>query len=185
MKRVLAAGLVAGAVLAGCGSSTTNDQRLTVSAAASLKTVLPTIEPGAGYSFAGSDQLAAQIRAGARPDVFAAANTKLPQQLYGAGLAEKPVVFATNKLVLAVPTSGSHKVGSLADLAKPGVTIAVGSASVPIGSYTRQVLARLPAKQAKAIQANFKSNEPDVSGIVGKLTQGAVDAGFVYVTDVK
>jgi molybdate transport system substrate-binding protein len=29
-----------------------------------------------------------------------------------------------------------------------------------------------------------RSNEPDVKGIVGKLTQGAVDAGFVYVTDV-
>jgi molybdate transport system substrate-binding protein len=28
------------------------------------------------------------------------------------------------------------------------------------------------------------SNEPDVKGIVGKLTQGAGDAGFVYVTDV-
>ena len=30
----------------------------------------------------------------------------------------------------------------------------------------------------------MRSNEPDVTGIVGKLTQGAVDAGFVYVTDV-
>ena len=30
----------------------------------------------------------------------------------------------------------------------------------------------------------MRSNEPDVKGIVGKLTQGAVDAGFVYVTDV-
>ena len=30
----------------------------------------------------------------------------------------------------------------------------------------------------------MRSLEPDVAGIVGKLTQGAVDAGFVYVTDV-
>ena len=30
----------------------------------------------------------------------------------------------------------------------------------------------------------MRSEEPDVAGIVGKLTQGAVDAGFVYVTDV-
>jgi molybdate transport system substrate-binding protein len=29
-----------------------------------------------------------------------------------------------------------------------------------------------------------RSTEPDVKGIVGKLTQGAADAGFVYVTDV-
>ena len=30
----------------------------------------------------------------------------------------------------------------------------------------------------------MRSNEPDVKGIVGKLSQGAADAGFVYVTDV-
>ena len=32
--------------------------------------------------------------------------------------------------------------------------------------------------------ANVATQEPDVAGIVGKLTQGAVDAGFTYVTDV-
>ena len=54
-------------------------------------------------SFAGSDELAAQIRAGAKPDVFAAANTKLPDELFAEGLVERPRVFAANKLVLAVP----------------------------------------------------------------------------------
>ena len=38
--------------------------------------------------------------------------------------------------------------------------------------------------QSEAILANVRSEEPDVAGIIGKLTQGAVDAGFVYVTDV-
>ena len=55
---------------------------------------------------------------------------------------------------------------------------------MPIGSYTRETLAKLPPAQEKAILANVRSNEPDVKGIVGKLTQGAADAGFVYVTDV-
>ena len=31
----------------------------------------------------------------------------------------------------------------------------------------------------------MRSNEPDVAGVVGKVAQGAVDAGFVYVTDVE
>jgi molybdate transport system substrate-binding protein len=61
----------------------------------------------------------------------------------------------------------------------------MGSASVPIGAYTRKVLAKLPGGQARAILANVRSNEPDVGGVVGKITQGAVDAGFVYVTDVR
>jgi molybdate transport system substrate-binding protein len=30
-----------------------------------------------------------------------------------------------------------------------------------------------------------RSNEPDVKGVVGKLAQGAADAGFVYASDVQ
>ena len=138
----------------------------------------------ARFSFAGSDELAAQIEQGVRPDVFAAANTKLPDALYAEGLVEKPVVFAGNRLVLAVPAA-SGTVSSLADLERPGIKLAVGTPDVPIGSYTRTVLGRLPAGRRAAILANVRSQEPDVAGIVGKLTQGAVDAGFVYVSDVR
>src|SRR6185503_8792397 len=70
------------------------------------------------------------------------------------------------------------------DLAEEGTTLVIGSESVPIGSYTRETLGKLPPAQEKAILANVRSNEPDVKGIIGKLTQGAADAGFVYVTDV-
>jgi molybdate transport system substrate-binding protein len=185
MRRLLLAVLLAAA--AGCGSS--DKPTLTVSAATSLKSAFTAYgrdfgDAGVRASFAGSDQLAAQIRQGVRPDVFAAANTTLPDELYKQGLVEKPVVFAANRLVLAVPASGA-KVGGLADLAKPGTTIAMGSASVPVGAYTRKVLAKLPPRQAQAILADVRSNEPDVGGVVGKITQGAVDAGFVYVTDVR
>jgi molybdate transport system substrate-binding protein len=133
-------------------------------------------------SFAGSDELAAQIRQGVKPDVYAAANTKLPDQLNKEGLLSKPVDFATNQLVIAVPKDS--EIQSVEELARDGVKLAVGSESVPIGSYTREVLARLPSSESDAILANVRSNEPDVKGIVGKLTQGAADAGLVYVTDV-
>jgi len=174
--------------LVACGGSDPKPT-LTVSAATSLKTAVTAYGQDFGdakvrASFAGSDELAAQIRQGVKPDVFASANTTLPDALYKEGLVEKPRVFAANRLVLAVPASGA-KVASLADLEKPGVTIAMGSATVPVGSYTRKVLAKLPAGESKAILANVRSNEPDVGGVVGKVAQGAVDAGFVYVTDVK
>ncbi len=186
--------------LTGCGSSSgsgaansasTSGGRpnLTVSAAASLKAAFSAYaqqfsRASVRYSFAGSDILAAQIEQGIKPDVFASANTKLPDMLYAKGLVSKPVTFAANKLVIAVPADAS-KVRSLTDLEKPGVTVAIGSATVPIGSYTRKVLAKLgPAASAK-ILANVRSEETDVSGIIGKLTQGAVDAGLTYVTDVK
>jgi molybdate transport system substrate-binding protein len=47
------------------------------------------------------------------------------------------------------------------------------------------VLDKLPADRREAILANVRSEEPDVGGITGKLTQGAVDAGFLYVSDVR
>jgi molybdate transport system substrate-binding protein len=170
----------------GCGGS--DEQTLRVSAAASLK---PAFENYASaqfpddeisQSFAGSDQLTAQIEQGARPDVFASANTLYPQQLYEKGLLEKPVVFAKNRLVVAVPADSD--IDELAEVARPGTSVVIGDAKVPIGSYTREVLKRLPESESSAILANVRSEEPDVSSIVGKLTQGAADAGFVYVTDV-
>ena len=177
---------LAAPALAGCGGS--GDPKIKVSAASSLTDAfdayaqtLRTVK--VGYSFAGSDELAAQIEQGVHPDVFASANTKLPDALYAKHLVERPVVFAGNKLVLAVP-AGSQ-IHSLEDLRKPGTTIAVGSATVPVGKYTETVLARLEPARRMAIAKNIRDREPNVSGIVGKLSEGAVDAGFLYATDVK
>ncbi len=100
------------------------------------------------------------------------------------GSSTKPTVFASNELVLAVPADSSAGIESIEDLAKPGVTLAIGDEGVPVGDYTREVLAGLGEGEGEAILANVRSLEPDVAGIVGKLSQGAVDAGFVYITDV-
>ena len=193
MRRALVAVLTAAALAAGCGDEGEEGgegerPRLIVSAAASMTEALTACAQDyraaeVKLQFAGSDELAAQIRQGVKPDVYAAANTRLPEELAKEGLLSKPVEFATNEFVLAVPkTSGISRVG---DLAAGGVKIAIGSESVPIGQYTREALAKLPPQMEKAILANVRSNEPDVKGIVGKLSQGAADAGFVYVTDVK
>jgi molybdate transport system substrate-binding protein len=193
--RWAALALAVAAVVAGCGgddqqtSGQPSKQPLVVSAAASLKDAFTSYGDsfsGADVrlSFAGSDELAAQIRQGVKPDVFAAANTKLPDELFADGLVEKPTVFAGNELVIAVPASKS-RIDSLDDLAASGIKLAIGAEGVPVGDYTRKVLDGLPAAQRKAILGNVRSNEPDVKGVVGKLTQGAVDAGFVYRSDVR
>ncbi|HEX3511330.1 MAG TPA: molybdate ABC transporter substrate-binding protein [Solirubrobacteraceae bacterium] len=177
------ASLACAGAASGCGGG---KPALEVSAAASLRKAFGQYggqvrDAEVRYSFAGSDALAAQIEEGARPDVFASANTELPAQLYARHLVEPPVEFASNVLVLAVP-AGS-KIAGVEALTRPGVTIAVGSASVPIGSYTDAALSRLPTAQRRRLEANIRDREPDVTGIVGKLVTGAVDAGFVYRTD--
>jgi molybdate transport system substrate-binding protein len=189
LKRSAALALALALALSACGGDG-NDAapRLTVSAASSLRA--PLTQYGDRFdaatvrlSFAGSDELAAQIRQGVKPDVFASANTRLATALHAEGLVERPVVFARNRLVIAVP-AGSTGVGSVDDLAKPGVKLAIGSESVPVGEYTRHVIRQLGERRSQAILANVRSEEPDVRGVVGKLSQGAVDAGFVYSTDV-
>jgi molybdate transport system substrate-binding protein len=195
VRRALALSAVLAIALVGCGgdddgdsgSSQASKPTLVVSAASSMTEALTACSPDFAdatvrLQFAGSDELAAQIEQGVKPDVYAAANTKLPDALHEKGLLSTPVKFATNEFVLAVPKDST--VTSIDDLTAKGVKIAIGSETVPIGSYTRDALAKLPPAQEKAILANVRSNEPDVKGIVGKLTQGAVDAGFVYVTDV-
>jgi molybdate transport system substrate-binding protein len=193
MRRALVLAGALALLAAGCGDDDEAEgagdgtPRLVVSAASSMTEALTAC--GRGFEdadvrlqFAGSDELAAQIRQGVEPDVYAAANTRLPEELEREGLLSAPVEFATNEFVLAVAQHSD--IESIDDLTGDDVAIAIGSESVPIGEYTRETLAKLPPAQEEAILENVRSNEPDVKGIVGKLTQGAADAGFVYVTDV-
>jgi molybdate transport system substrate-binding protein len=156
---------------------------ITVFAAASLTGVFPRIDKSPRYSFAGSDQLANQIHQGAPADVYAAASPKYPELLYRNGILAKPVVFATNKLVVIVPRSNPAHVTSVYDLGRPGVRVVIGDANVPIGSYTRQILDALGI--TADVTKNVVSQETDVKGIVAKVALGEADAGFVYVTDSK
>jgi molybdate transport system substrate-binding protein len=181
-------GLVAAAVLAvaaasGFTAAAADDGPATVYAAASLTDVLPKVSPGSRFQFAGSNQLALQIRNGAPADVFASASPIYTQDLFRDGLVERPRLFATNSLVLAVPRSNPANIRTVQDLARrPKLKLVVAGAKVPIGLYTREVLKRLGLLRVlrKAV-----SQEPDVKGIVGKLALGQADAGFIYRTDVQ
>jgi molybdate transport system substrate-binding protein len=187
---LVAALVIAVGALGGCGSSEAqgSGRTLTVLAASSLTEALG--EYGGEFqgasvrnSFAGSDQLAAQVRQGAPAGVFASADTEYPDRLYREGLVEKPRVFARNRLVVIVP-AGAEPL-SLSQLARPGVKIVIGDPSVPVGAYTHEVLAGLPAAERQGILANVRSEEPEVTSVLAKVGAGAADAGFVYGTDAK
>jgi molybdate transport system substrate-binding protein len=179
MKRLLAVAFAGFALPSAVAGGTP----ITVYAAASLTGVLPRIDKVPRYSFAGSDQLAFQIRQGAPADVFAAASPKYTQLLYRDGLVLKPVAFATNKLVVLVPRSDPAAIHSVYDLRRAGVKIVIGDSAVPIGTYTRQILDTLGI--TADVTKNVVSEEADVKGIVAKVALGEADAGFVYRTDAK
>lgn len=172
---VLAALLLA---VVGCGGS--DEEKLTVFAAASLTEAFQQLDPDVRFNFAGSDELATQLREGARADVYAAASPRYTDELFAEGLVEEPLVFATNQLVLVVPTGNPAGVASVEDLARDGIKLVIGAEGVPVGDYTRAVL---QAMGATDVLENVVSNEEDVKGVVGKVAAGEADAGFVYLTD--
>lgn len=157
--------------------------QITVFAASSLTNVFPKIDHHARYSFAGSNTLAAQIQQGAPADVFASANTALPQELYEQHLCSKPVVFTRNRLVVIVPRSNPAHIRRVNDLARKGVKVVIAGSGVPAGSYTLQVLKKL--ELSKLVLANVVSRETDVREVLAKVVLGEADAGFVYTTDAK
>jgi len=156
---------------------------ITVLAAASLTDVFPRIDKAPRYSFAGSDQLALQVRQGAPADVYASASPKYTELLYRDGFVLKPVVFATNKLIVLVPRSNPAGIRNVYDLRRPGVKVVIGDKAVPIGTYTRQILDALGI--TADVTKNVVSEETDVKGIVSKIALDEADAGFVYRTDAK
>jgi molybdate transport system substrate-binding protein len=176
VRVALAALLVAG-VAGACGGSDA-DRPLTIFAASSLSDVIEPLAPGARFNFAGSDELATQIREGAEVDVFASASTRYPEELYADGLVGRPRVFATNRLVLI---ASDESIRSLADLERPGIKLVVAADSVPVGGYTRDALVRLGRED---LLARAVSEEDDVKGVLGKVLLGEADAGFVYATDI-
>ena len=154
--------------------------QIRVLAAASLTNVFPQIDSSPKFSFAGSDALASQIKLGAPADVFASANMSLPNALFALGLVEKPVAFTTNKLVLVVPKSNPAGIKTVFDLRQKGIKLLIGTATVPIGAYTRTILKNLALT---SVLSNVVSQETDVRSILSKVALNEADAGFVYITD--
>jgi molybdate transport system substrate-binding protein len=156
--------------------------KLTVFAASSLTNVFPRIDTHARYSFAGSNTLATQIEQGLPADVFASANSALPWQLHRKGLVTRPVVFTSNRLVVVIAHGNPLQLRGVQQLERPGLKIVMAAAGVPVGDYTRKVLAKLGLSDLvdKAV-----SQETDVREVLAKVTLGEADAGFVYATDAK
>ena len=176
--------------LAGCSSDTTSttpsggDTTLTVAAASSLTEVMPTIgsaftrdNPGVRvqFSFAGSQDIAAQVDAGAPLDAVALAGLGALEPI--TSQVGTTTLFTTNLLTIIVPPDNPKAVTSLTDLAD--VRVSLAAPDVPAGQYAREALDKA------GVSVTPVSEEPDVKSVVSRVSLGGADAGIVYVTDAE
>ena len=199
-------------LLAGCGRTATDEPtqpsttppgpvELTVFAAASLSEAFRELgkqfemqHPGVTvlFNFAGSNQLAAQINEGAPADVFASANQAQMQVALEGGRidAGAPRVFARNRLVAIYPEDNPGGLGTLLELAKPGVQIVFAAREVPVGQYSLDFLEKAAqdpeygAAFKAGVLANVVSYEENVRAVLTKVALGEADAGIVYTSDL-
>ena len=143
------------------------------------------------FNFAGSQTLSTQIEHGAGADIFASADVVHMERLQKENLvAEAPIIFAQNRLIVVLPAANPAGLHNLRDLARPGVRIVLAQENVPVGRYTQQMLANLGRDAAygnayaKAVLANVRSMELNVRQVFAKVVLGEADAGVVYVSDV-
>ena len=179
-RRARTALLIAAALVLGAPAAA---QAFTVYGAASLSAAFPQIDGSPRYNFAGSNQLQLQIERGAPADLFASAGPAEPAALFREGKCSRPVTFATNILVLVTPKNNPAGLRSVYGLRTGRHRLAVGTAGVPIGAYTRQLLRRM--QLSSILTTNTVSLEPNVNSIVAKVGLGSADAGFAYFSDWK
>lgn len=170
------------------GTSNQVSGTVTVFAAASLTDPFGTLarqfeaaHPGTRVTLniGASSALALQITQGARADVFASAAAANMDQLVKAGAVGDPRDFAGNVLQIAVPAGNPAGVRGLADLARPGVKVALCQAQVPCGAAALTVLGKA------GVRVRPVTLEADVRAALTKVSTGEVDAGLVYLTDVR
>ena len=130
------------------------------------------------FEFAGSSELATQLTQGATADVFASADTAQMDTVAKAGLlVGNPTNFASNTLVIVTAPGNPKKIGSFADLGRPGLNVVICQKPVPCGSATQRI------ENSTGVHLNPVSEELNVTDVLNKVTTGQADAGLVYVTD--
>jgi molybdate transport system substrate-binding protein len=134
------------------------------------------------FSFAGSNVLAMQIRAGARADVLLSADEDIMDGLANAGLVRPGTrrSLLSNRLVLVTRADRPLVARSAADLQGIGRIAIAEPQTVPAGKYAKAYLQHLDTWTALAAQLVPTEN---VRAALAAVESGNVDAAFVYRTD--
>ncbi|MFL6555199.1 MAG: molybdate ABC transporter substrate-binding protein [Bacillus sp. (in: firmicutes)] len=180
------------------GQEETNQPKkveITISAAASLNDALKEIKThfektnqqiSLLYNFGGSGALKQQIVQGAPVEMFISASKDQFNELAKKDLIDSKhqMDLLSNQLVLITNKQQPASIDNFTDLQKKAIKkIAIGTPeTVPAGMYAKQTLQSLgiwDGLQAEIIQTK------DVRQVLTYVETNSVDAGIVYMTDIK
>ena len=132
------------------------------------------------FDYDASSNLATQINQGAPADVFASADQDNLQKTIDSGaVTPPPIVFAKNRLEIAVEKGNPKKIKGLADLDKSELVVVLCADAVPCGKYAAEAFANARVTVSPA------SKEENAKATLSKVSLGEADASVVYVTDVQ
>lgn len=199
MKRVVSLTLALWltlSLLSGCHKETAGEKtELIVFAAASLTETLTEI--GSAYmaenedvtlvfNFDSSGTLLTQIQEGAPCDIFLSAGQKQMDML-DCVLPGSRFDMLENQVVLAVPEGNPAGIRSYDDLVtglKSGsILLAMGNADVPVGQYTRKILAYFGLSEEELAASGVLTYGSNAREVTIQVSESAVDCGIVYATD--
>lgn len=140
------------------------------------------------FNLDGTQALKTQVQNGAYADVFISASQKYTTELTNGNYFVTGTVkpLTSNYVIVILPKDNPANIKSLADLATPGVKIAMADSSVPVGTATTAVMGNLAKTTTlgkewnTSVYKNVVTYETSEPAVANKVQLGEVDAGFVY-----
>ena len=142
------------------------------------------------YNFAGSNELARQVLAAPKADVFLSANEKWMDEVENGGRLSPGTrsTLLSNRLVVIARTDGPHRVGGADDLATVAYRhlVLANPDAVPAGIYAREWLQSRPGPGGGTLWEAVKSKVAPTLDVRAALAMVETDPeliGIVYRTD--
>lgn len=138
------------------------------------------------YVFNGSPTLVTQIKNGAPADVLATADeANMNNAIKNGNITVRtrvpfnPILFARNSMAIAMPASNPANIKTIQDLSRPGVRVGLCQPGVPCGTNAQELLRK---NNVSVTPVTFTTS---VTALLAQIQSGDLDAGIVFLTDVK
>ena len=137
---------------------------------------------------AASSALVSQLQMGGAADLLATADERwmrVAQQKGLAGIADTLAVSSL-ALVISMKSGAADFMRMPLNLASPGTKVVLAAPQVPLGRYSRDLLARMSQLEgygpdfATRVEHGVVSQELSAASVVSKLRLGEADAGIIY-----